>query len=159
MIQIARVSALPGTLAANTIYLVADGATGLQVVVTGATAEVVKSTLTTAQIQSMISSSIASDAGAIPQYVADIAARDALTLTKNSMVLVGDATGDETVGAGAALYFYDQAADNFIKVAEYESMDLVIPNMDILSDLSDIGGKLGYKGALVSNVEHTASEW
>lgn len=92
-------------------------------------------------------------------YAADIAARDALTLTKSSFVMVADASADATVDTGAALYFYNEPADTYTKIAEYESMDIVIPNLDILADLGDQGGLLTYKGTLVATVQHTGSDW
>jgi len=54
----------------------------------------------------------------------DIAARDALTLTRNTLVLVQDASADGTVSSGSALYFYDNAGDTYYKVAEFESLDV-----------------------------------
>lgn len=39
---------------------------------------------------------------------------------------VADATGDTTVAAGAAMYFYNKTADTYTKVAEYESMDVTV---------------------------------
>ena len=91
-------------------------------------------------------------------YAADIAARDALTLTKNTFVMVADATADATVDTGAALYFYNLATTSYVKVAEYESMDL-FPNQAVLQDLSDVGGQLYYKGAAVATVHNTVNEW
>jgi hypothetical protein len=107
----------------------------------------------------MINNAITTDTAAIPVYAADITARDALTMTKNGFVLVADATGDATVTAGAAMYFYDAAGEAFIKVTEYESMDLVIPNMDILADFSDVNDQLYYKGAAVATVHNVTNEW
>jgi len=60
------------------------------------------------------------------KYAANIAARDALALTSNTMVYVANATGDPTVSSGGALYFYKSDTNTFIKVAEYESISLVI---------------------------------
>lgn len=91
-------------------------------------------------------------------YAANIAARDALTLTKNSFVMVADASADATVETGAALYFYNLATTSYVKVAEYESMDL-FPNQAVLQDLSDVGGQLYYKGAAVATVHNTVNEW
>lgn len=94
-------------------------------------------------------------------YALDIAARDALAagMTKNSFVMVADASADATVDVGAALYFRNVDTNTWTKVAEYESMDIVIPNLDILADLGDIDGLLSYKGTLVATVQHTGSEW
>jgi hypothetical protein len=58
------------------------------------------------------------------QLYSTIATRDAATLNTNTIVLVTDATADSTVDSGAAMYFYDNTADSFIKVAEFESLDL-----------------------------------
>ena len=91
--------------------------------------------------------------------VTDIAERDALTLTKNSFVVVADATADPTVNAGAAMYFYNKSDDSFMKIAEYESMDLVIPNKAILEDLSDESGILHYKGEPIGTVVAGSNEW
>ncbi len=99
------------------------------------------------------------DQSNVAVYAANIAARDALVLTKTSFVMVADATGDATVNSGAALYFYNKVGSTYTKIAEYESMDLTIPNLNILADFSDIGGLLGYKGTLVATVQHTGSEW
>jgi hypothetical protein len=93
------------------------------------------------------------------QLAANIAGRDALVLTKNSFVLVSDATGDATVTAGAALYFYNTGDSSFLKIAEYESLDIVIPNKAILEQFSDVSGQLAYKGALVGTVQEGAHAW
>lgn len=65
------------------------------------------------------------------QYVTDIAARDALVLDRDMLVLVNDATGDATVNAGAAYYYYTAANDTWSKIAEFEGMDLTINWTDI----------------------------
>lgn len=90
---------------------------------------------------------------------ADIAARDALELTKNSFVLVSDATGDATVDAGAALYFYNVANDTWLKIAEYESLDIVIPNKAILEKFGEVDGELWYNDAPVATVQAGVHEW
>lgn len=94
-------------------------------------------------------------------YALDITARDALEagMTKNSFVMVADASADPTVDAGSALYFRNVSTSTWTKVAEYESMDITIPNLSILADLGDSNGLLTYKGALVATVQHVGSEW
>ena len=92
-------------------------------------------------------------------YAANIAARNALVMTKNSFVLVADATGDATVGSGAALYFYLTTDQSFMKIAEYESMDLVIPNQDILEGLSVDSGVLLYNGEPLGTVVAGTTDW
>lgn len=99
------------------------------------------------------------DLSGVVLYAADIAERDLLEMTKNSLVLVADATADATVDAGAAMYFYNVADDSWLKIAEYESLDLIIPNKQILTDLSDVGGQLYYKGAPIATVHAGTSQW
>lgn len=67
------------------------------------------------------------------EIVADITARDALDENDfNFLVLVLDATDDETVDAGSALYVFRNSDDSWHKVAEYESLDLVVNWDDIV---------------------------
>lgn len=96
------------------------------------------------------------------KWAEDIAERDALavTATKDILVLVGDATADATVDAGSALYFYELANTAWHKVAEFESMDVIIPNKSILEKLSvDEKGNLLYDGAAIGGVVQGAHEW
>jgi hypothetical protein len=83
-----------------------------------------KRLLTDVDIQALIDASISGLAGEMP-IVADIAARNALVLTKNTQVLVLDATGDSTVASGAATYLYRVSATSWIKLSEAESLDLI----------------------------------
>ena len=117
-----KVASLPGTLLPNAFYYV-ENAPNLYA----------ESYLTddagnpfmlgnTIMIQQVAAAALSSEV----YLAADIAARDALTLTVNSIVLVQDATGDATVTTGAALYFYSAALTTFTKVAEYESLDVVL---------------------------------
>lgn len=125
-LTISRVLALPETLAPETMYLVKSGSQ-LTVTVTGATGNVMASTVTMGDVNAAISSAIGSlDMSNSVEFAADIAARDAMTLTKSAFVYVQDATGDNTVTAGAAMYLYNLATETWTKVTEYESMDLVL---------------------------------
>ena len=72
--------------------------------------------------------------------VADIAARDALTVAAGDEVYVVDATADATVDAGGAKYIYDGAA--FLKVAEDESFDVTIAPTDLAYTPSATNGLL-----------------
>lgn len=58
--------------------------------------------------------------------VNDISERNLLPRNKNFLVMVLDATDDETVNSGSALYAYIESSDTFTKVTEYESLDLVL---------------------------------
>ena len=117
-----------------------------------------------ATLESDVAAKIATEIGKLDQsntalIAANIAARDALVLTKSSFVVVADATGDPTVAAGAAMYFYNVGDDSYMKIAEYESMDFVIPNKAILEKLSIINGNLAYDGAEIGTVQAGAQEW
>jgi hypothetical protein len=126
VLDVQKLTADPGTYAANTLYLI--GPTGspgeLQIILSSNDGSTARHVITKAEVQALITSAIQSS-NAI-QYAADITARDALSLPSNTMVYVADATGDPTVSSGGALYFYKADTNTFIKVAEYESMDVVI---------------------------------
>lgn len=184
-LAISRVNALPETLVAETIYLVKTG-TELTLTVTGNTGEVVATTVSKADVDTAISTAIDSlDTSNTVMFVANIAARNEMTPTKSMFVYVADATADETVSAGAAMYLYDLANTTWHKVTEYESLDLVLSwdnitdkpsrsvaeiddavaashiheNMDVLLQLSDVDGKLQYNGEDVGGVISNGNEW
>jgi N-acetylneuraminic acid mutarotase len=58
--------------------------------------------------------------------VPDIAARDALAPTVVTQAIVVDATADTSVALGSATYVYDPVGDAWQKIAEHESMDVVL---------------------------------
>ena len=184
-LTISRVNALPGTLAAETIYLVKTG-TELTLTVTGNTGAVVASTVSKADVNTAISTAIgALDMSNTVEFAADIAARDALTLTKSRFVYVADATADATVNAGAAMYLYDFVNTIWHKVTEYESLDLVLSwdnlrgrpessaanidnavaeshshaNAAVLDLLTAPAGQLLYNGEPVGGVITDGNEW
>lgn len=125
-VKIYRETALPGSLQANSVYLIAPAGSPnyVEMYVTGTSASTVKRIINEDDIQAMISASLAGLSSL--EIVADIAARNALTPSNGSMCLVLDATGDATVQSGAAMYVYQLATTTWIKVSEYESMDLVL---------------------------------
>ena len=84
--------------------------------------------------------------GAGSKVVADITARDALTTAEGLIAYVVDATGDSTVKSGGASYIYD--GSNWIKISEFESMDMII-------DWTDIQGKPNIVDIKVSATEPT----
>lgn len=125
-IKIFKVTTLPVTLEGHAMYLVAPVAkpNHVEVYVTSADASVVKRIVNIDDIQSMINSSIS--ASNAFEIVADIAARNALSLSGNKFVLVLDATGDVTVTSGAATYAWRSATSTWVKISEYESLDVVL---------------------------------
>lgn len=123
-VQFYKVSVLPGTLQPNAFYYVENGDYAESYVTNQA--GVAKALGNTAMINALIVAALASlpSSGAPVLFVADIAARDALEPEQAVFVLVQDATGDPTVSAGAALYAWNPATSAWLKVAEYESMDV-----------------------------------
>jgi hypothetical protein len=126
LLDIKKLTAVPSSFAPNTLYFIgpSDATDELQIILSSKDGSTARHAITKSEIQDLINSAIKA-ANAI-LYAADITARNALSLSSNAMVYVADATGDSTVKSGAALYFYDSSKQTFTKVAEYESMDLVI---------------------------------
>ncbi len=81
--------------------------------------------------------------------VIDIAARALLTPTSGQIVYVKDATGDSTVSNGGASYIYD--GTNWIKISEFESLDLVL-------DWANIQNKPEIPSIKVSTTEPTGQK-
>jgi hypothetical protein len=119
-----QVTALPATLAANAFYFV-QNATYAESYLTDVSG-VAKSIGNTTMINALINTRLA-DFNAL-EVAADIAARNALATgaQRNFMVLVTDATGDATVSSGAALYVWKEVGATWTKLAEYESMDVIL---------------------------------
>jgi hypothetical protein len=97
----------------------------IEIYVSNSAGTALKRLLTDADIQALIDASISGLAGEMP-IVTDIAARNALSPTKNTQVLVLDATGDSTVASGAATYLYRVSTTSWIKLSEAESLDLIL---------------------------------
>lgn len=124
-LNIARVAALPATPAANTMYFVKGGEAGLMdIYVTGATGTEIRHIISKAEISAMVTGSLGAFSNIL--VVSDIAARDALVLDRNAVVMVGDATGDATVAVGAATYMFDNATDTWTKLSEFAELDMVL---------------------------------
>jgi len=177
-----KVASLPGSLASNAFYLVENGDYA-ETYVTDSSG-VAKMVGNSAMIAALAPGGGGGDQLTI---VADIAARDALTPTDNIFVLVTDASDDATVASGAALYVWDSLATDWVKVAEYESMDVTVAwssitgkpsssvsdiddavskkhahsNLSVLNGLSDTGGVLQYGGNPVDarKIDWATNNW
>ena len=122
-----KVTALPGTLAPNSVYFVAPAAHPdlLEIYVTKTDAATPhRHVLNRDDVQTMINASIGA-ANAL-EIVADIAARDALSPSGATYVYVTDASADATVASGGATYLYDPNTTNYIKTSEAESLDVTL---------------------------------
>ena len=119
-----QVTTLPGTLTPSTFYFVANG-TYAESYLTDA-AGVAKSIGNSAMINALIDVRLA-DFNTL-EVAANITERNALAsgAQRNFTVLVADATDDATVSSGAALYVWKEVGATWVKVAEYESMDVVL---------------------------------
>jgi len=125
VVKIHKTTALPGTLDGHAIYLVAPASKPdyVEMYVTSSDGSAVRRIINSDDIQAMIDASLAGVSGGL-QIVADIAARNALTPTNGKYVLVLDASADPTVDSGAASYVWRSATSEWIKLTEYESLDL-----------------------------------
>ncbi|MDX2008211.1 MAG: hypothetical protein SFU83_23455 [Meiothermus sp.] len=180
-----QVTALPGTLEPDSFYyvLAAGGNTYVEAYITDNSGNP-KAIGNTARTNALIAAQIS----ALNQVynVANIAARNALaaSLGSNALVLVTDATGDATVASGAAMYFWNDSGETWTKVAEYESMDVVVQwanitgkptstpaqidsavanahthsNKSTLDKLTDPGGSLLYNGNAISS-DWSTNDW
>lgn len=172
-----KVTSLPGTLAADSMYFVNNG-TVAESYLTDSSGNA-KSLGNTSMISSIVSSQMASTLAAYNamEIVADITARNALaaSLNRNILVLVSDATGDVSVASGAALYAFNNTGDTWTKVTEYESLDVTLTwaslqnkptstvaqidtavsqshahsNKTFLDKIGESGGALTYNGSAV----------
>ena len=125
LLRIERVLALPGTLAASTMYIVKSAeAPFAEIYFTNADGTEARHVINKSEINTMISTAIASFASI--EVVANITARDAMTPAANALVLVLDASADATVTSGAALYVYQLSNTTWHKVSEFESLDVVL---------------------------------
>lgn len=125
-LTIYRETSMPGSLTPDSIYFIAPAARPdyVEIYVTGTDASVVKRVISEPDIEALIGAS--GGAGGALEIVDDIVARDALTLTENTIVMVLDASDDATVSSGAATYAYRQSDASWTKVSEAESMDLAL---------------------------------
>lgn len=183
-INFSMVTALPGgALPIRTLFFVNNGGPYAETYLTSDTG-VAKAIGNTAMIEAIAA---AMTPQSEIQLVPDITARDALDLDVNSLVLVTDASGDPTVEAGAAMYFYDATLDTWIKVTEYESLDVSLEwnliigkpeslpehidqavswmhqhaNLDVLDQITAPGDVFSYQGIPVDSktVELTVADW
>lgn len=123
-IKFFKVNVMPGTPVANAWYLVSNGDYAETYVTdsTGVLKMVGNSVMINQEINQALSGLNTTE------IVADIAARNTLaaSLSRNTMVYVIDASADVTVTSGAASYLWDDANAVWIKLTEFESLDMAI---------------------------------
>lgn len=126
IIRFHRLTSLPQSFEPNSIYVInrPNENTYAEMYITGLTGNVVRRLPNKEDIENLIISYINSSNELL--IVDTITDRDNLNLNRNAFVLVLDASADPTVNSGSALYVYKATTQEWIKVAEYESMDVVI---------------------------------
>lgn len=123
-----KVATLPGTLEGDAFYYVQNGSYAESYLTNSS--GVAKGCGNSAMINALIDAALAdfTATGNAVEIVADIAARDVMIAAaeNNLMILVIDASADATVDTGSALYAYAHNSTTTYKIAEYESMDVVV---------------------------------
>jgi hypothetical protein len=186
LVKFFKVLALPGVLEANAFYLVENGNFCESYLTDDAATA--KSIGNSAMIAAVAGPLIAAQLAAMNrvEIVADIAARNALASADyNQLVLVLNATGDATVAAGAASYVFRNSDNSWIKVSEYEGMDVALTwaaitgkpasavaliddavnkrhdhaNKAALDKIGDNAGSMTYDGQPVGATNWTATDW
>lgn len=133
-LKIYKETALPAVLDPHAVYLVAPvGSSYVEMYVTNADASQARRIIDQADIQAMIDAAVAGITGGLT-IVDTIAARDALSPQAGMYVLVRDASADPTVTSGAASYAWDNVSSTWVKLTEYESLDVSL-------DWANINGK------------------
>ena len=124
--KIHRVTALPAQLEAYAVYLVASATNTnyVEMYVSDSTGSAARRIINEADIEALINSKLSNINEMI--IVDNITARDSVDISKVIYVYVKDATADSTVTNGGASYLYDKSTYSWVKVNEYESMDLVL---------------------------------
>jgi hypothetical protein len=130
VLKFRKVASLPATYEGSTMYMVADSVNAalFEMYLSSADGTTVRHLLNKSEIQTMINTSVAGSIAGMGtmSVVTDIAARDALNPATVSLALVLNATADTTVANGAATYVYNTTTSAWIKIAEYESLDVVL---------------------------------
>ena len=123
--KVHKVNTLPGVLEASALYIVKSADTGLlDLYVSANDGLTARHIISKTEIQTMVNTAAAGASNIF--VVADIAARDALAPTVVTQAIVVDATDDTSVALGSATYVYDPVGDAWSKIAEHESMDVVL---------------------------------
>ncbi len=155
-LKVHKVNSLPGVVEASTLYLVKSADSNLfDLYVSSNDGTSVRHIISKSDVQGMVNTAVAGASNI--HVVADIAARNALAPTTVTQAVVVDATGDATVASGAATYVYDPATTTWSKIAEYESLDLVLRWADIqnrpTSTVAEIDDAVGKKHTHANSVQ------
>lgn len=122
LLKVFKVNAVPATLVADAIYIVADGTDPelAEIYISDATGSASRALLTKAATQALIDTAISGLSENV--VVATFPALPAANSVGSELYFVADASGDPTVDTGGARYRSD--GTNWIKFGEDESMDI-----------------------------------
>ena len=130
-ITVNKVTALPATLEASSLYFVLQNASDTiseaYITDVNGNAKGIGNTAFITSVATAVFNQQNASNNAF-EIAPDVASRDALAanFSGNRLVLVTDASDDSTVSTGSALYSWDQATGTFDKLTEFESLDVVI---------------------------------
>lgn len=120
-----RVTALPSTLEAYSVYFVANASKPeyVEIYVSSSDGSTAKRVINENDVKVLISEEVT---GLNEIYVYDtIADRDAAGISTTQFAYVVNASDDNSVESGGATYIYNKTTDAWVKTSESESMDLV----------------------------------
>lgn len=117
---------LPAEFEASALYLIQGEDDLLDLYVSSNDGLTARNIISKTEIAAMIAAAELGAGSGSLSIAADINALNALTPTEVTMVLVLDASADASVTAGAATYVYNPGTEQWIKIAEHESMDVAL---------------------------------
>lgn len=121
-----RVIELPAVLEAYAVYFVAPAGTAdyVEIYVTSSDGTSARRVINEQDVNTLVEQKLA---GTDEIYVVDtIADRLTVDTDKSRYVYVVDASEDSTVTSGGASYLYNTVTEDWVKISESESMDLVL---------------------------------
>ena len=121
-----RVIELPAVLEAYAVYFVAPAGTTdyVEIYVTSSDGTSARRVINEQDVNTLVEQKLA---GTDEIYVVDtIADRLTVDTAKSRYVYVVDASDDSTVTSGGASYLYNTVTEDWVKISESESMDLVL---------------------------------
>jgi len=160
---ISRVDSLPAVGSRNpeTMYVSKNSETDLaDITFIGTDVNEVRRIITKTDVDGYITTALTAFSN-VKIYV-DIAARDADSISKNTLAYVEDASADASVPSGSAFYIYNNSLSTWIKIADE---DLLVKkhshdNMVTIDKLGEVNGNLAYDGTEIpNNVILVTSSW
>ncbi len=157
ILNIAKVTTLPATLAASTMYLVPNVMSGfLDIYVTDNTG---------ATINRTVSKQDVATAGSVDQIFADYASLTAYAPTSIEIAYVKDASGDSTVTSGGALYIWDTSlatpawtkmSESTLFWADIQNIPAAVSGLSVITVGTD--NFLAFNGVIIPTVL-AAEDW